>query len=339
MASNPGDLLTFARSELLRQIEGASDRIWLASPFLSTAIAAYIAEAAAKSSAVQLRMLTALVPRSVRVGVLDPKALLILKDSGFEIVSRRNLHAKVSLIDSRWGLVGSGNLTNAGLGSTERGNAELGVVLDRAQLNRAAEIFVDWWQGGDPVSEQLIEQFDALERLDKAPDEAAAYGPPVESPQIDELRRLLAEDEVTAHARSYWLKSAYHDPSNPDWWNRGWISDSAPLPRYEQGDLIVIYLGAKNDGPQLCPAVLRAEAGARYDRDWVVRHRDPEAADKWPYVTETTFIADLPVDQGVSLGLIGKTGNSLRRGNCSITREEFETLASAMCGEGFRRDS
>ena len=317
----------------MRQIENAKARIWLASPFLSAAIAEYIAEAATRSSATERRLLTALVPRSVRVGVLDPKALLILEDYGFKIVSRRNLHAKVSVVDSHWGLVGSGNLTDAGLGGTERGNAELGVVLDEPQLDQAVAIFSRWWQGGTRVSRQLIEKFDALERMGKLPDEPMPNGPSVKLPQTDELSRFLAEDEAAANSRRYWLKSAYHDPGNPDWWHRGWISDSAPLPNYMKGDLIVIYLGARNGGPQLCPAVLRAKTMARDDRDWVIRHRDLKAAGQWPYVTETAFVADLPVDQGVPLRLIGKTGHSLRRGNCGITREEFEALARAMCGE------
>lgn len=263
MPSSPGDLLTFARGELLRQIEGASERIWLASPYLSAPIASHIVKSVAKSPAVQRRLMTALVPGSVKVGVLDPKALLILREGGFEIASRRNLHAKVSVVDSNWGLIGSGNLTNAGLGSTERGNAELGVVLDRAQINEAAAIFARWWSDADPVSKRLIEKFDALERISKVPGEPADYGPPVDLPQTDELEQILAEDEATAHSRRYWLKSAYHDPSNPDWWHRSWISDSAPLPKYKKEDLIVIYLGARNGGPQLCSMALRHRDGLR----------------------------------------------------------------------------
>jgi hypothetical protein len=332
MPLSPGDLVTFVRGELLQQIEAARERIWLASPYLSKPIAEYIVKSAAKSSASQRRLMTALVSGSVKVGVLDPEALRILQDAGFEITSRRNLHAKVSIVDSHWGLVGSGNLTNAGLGSTERGNAELGVVLYSAQIEEAAAIFAGWWRNADPVSRQLIEQFDALERIGRLPGEPVDYGLPVDPPQTDKLGQILAEDEVTAHSRRYWLKSAYHDPSNPDWWHRDWISDSAPLPKYGKGDLIVIYLGARNDGPRLCPAVVRAETQPRYDRDWVVERRDLEAADQWPYVTETAFVADLPVAEGASLELIEKSGHSLRRGNCSITREEFETLARAMCG-------
>jgi hypothetical protein len=332
MGLAPGDLVTFARGELLRQIEGASERIWLASPFLSNSIATYIAWAAAKSSAGDRRLMTALTPDSVRVGVLDPKALLTLKEAGFEITSRGNLHAKVSIVDCSWCLVGSGNLTNAGLGSTDRGNAELGVVLGSDQILEAAMIFNGWWRQAKPVSRSLIATYDALERIPRSPG-MTSYGPPVETPQVDQLIEILAENSETAHARRYWLKSAYHDPADPDWWHRGWISDSAPLPQYKKDDLIVIYLGAENHGPRLCPAVVRAATESRLDRDWVIEHRDPAAADQWPYVTETSFVADVPLADGASLELVDKTGSSLRRGNCGITREEFEKLARAMCAQ------
>jgi hypothetical protein len=332
MGLAPGDLVTFARGELLRQIEGAGERIWLASPFLSNSIATYIARAAANSSAADRRLMTALTPDSVRVGVLDPKALLTLKDADFEITSRGNLHAKVSIADSSWGLVGSGNLTNAGLGSTDRGNAELGVVLGSEQIVEAAKVFDGWWGQAKPVSRSLIATYDALERIPRSPG-MTPYGPPVEAPQIDQLIEILAENPETAHSRRYWLKSAYHDPADPDWWHRGWINDSAPLPQFQKDDLIVIYLGARNHGPQLCPAVVRAATESRLDRDYVIEHRDPGAADQWPYVTETTFVADVPLADGAPLALVDKTGSSLRRGNCSITREEFEKLARAMCAQ------
>jgi hypothetical protein len=54
---------------------------------------------------------------SVRTGVLDPKGLRDLTKAGFAVATIPNLHAKVALVDGGWGLVGSGNLTEAGLGS------------------------------------------------------------------------------------------------------------------------------------------------------------------------------------------------------------------------------
>jgi phosphatidylserine/phosphatidylglycerophosphate/cardiolipin synthase-like enzyme len=111
-----GELLTYARTELLARIRGAEQRVWLASPFLSRPVAEEIAAAAGESAAGDRRLLTALVAASVQTRVLDPGALELLLDSGFELCSVPNLHAKLSLIEAGWGLVGSGNLTNAGLG-------------------------------------------------------------------------------------------------------------------------------------------------------------------------------------------------------------------------------
>jgi hypothetical protein len=328
LSARPGQLLPFARGELLRNIERAEERIWLASPFLSVPVAEYIAEMARRSGSNDRRLLTALVPASVRARALDPKALRILDEAGFKLGALDNLHAKVSLVDD-WGLVGSGNLTIAGLGSTNRGNVELGVVLDRDQVAEASPLFASWWATARQVGEEEIEELEALEPIG-APYFLKGAGPPLEPAQVGELELILAEDDATASARGYWLKSAYHDPDRPDWWNRGWISDAEPQPKYQRGDLIVIYLGAENGGPKLCPAVVRAKGTAKHDRGWVIEHRDVEAADQWPFVTKTEFVADLVPWRGVSLELIDKDGHSLQRGNCGITRQQFEVLAGAM---------
>lgn len=330
-AQRPGRLLSFARGELLKRVEAANERIRLTSPFLSVGVADHLAEAAERSEATDRRLITALVAGSVRVGVLDPAALLLLMEAGFDIRSIRNLHAKVSIIDRNWALVGSGNLTKAGLGGTARGNVELGVVLSGPQLAEAEDYYERWWTKAKPVSPGLLEEFDQIERVGLNPTKAEDFGSVWEAPQTEELERILLEDEATASERGYWIKSAYHSPEDPDWWTRGWISDSQP-PKYEIGDLIVIYLGKENEGPQRCPAVVRVRSLPRKDSEWVVEHRDEKAADQWPYVTETAFVADvLPVTRGADLASIRKTGRSVQRGNCGISREEFEVLARALC--------
>jgi len=325
----PGRLVAFARGALLSRVEAAEQRIFLSSPFLTMQVAAHLAEMASRSAAADRRLITALVPQSVRAGILDPSALLCLRETGFQVRSIRNLHAKLSLVDG-WGLVGSGNLTKAGLGGTARGNVELGAVLSGSQIAEAEDYFERWWGRAKPVGPELLAKFDAIERIAPGPLDVEAFGPAWEEPQTEELDRVLAEDARSAASRGYWIKSAYHSPEEPDWWTRGWISD-AQLPRYAIGDLIFIYLGKENGGPQRCPAVVRAISAPRLDPKWVVEHRDEEAAGKWPHVTETAFVADvLPVGRGVDLSLIGKNGRSVQRGNCRITREEFEVLAWAM---------
>ena len=324
-----GKLLTFARDQLLRRIEGARKRVWLVSPFLTAPIAGRICEAVGQSSAGQRRLLTALVARSVQVGVLDPKALLKLQGYGFAIASIPNLHAKVSLVDSDWGLVGSGNLTGTGLGSGDGGNVELGVVLTPTQIRGASTLFAGWWDEAEPVSAEVIESYAALSRFPRTKTSLGDFGTALDLPQTEELDRVLGEDAAVAHSRRYWIKSNYHRRDEEVWWHRGWISGWRKAP-YEVGDLIVLYLSARDGGPANCPAVVRVVSPSRHDRDWAIAQRDVAVADKWPYVTKTSVVAEVPIPSGVPLAVAGKSGQSVQGGYCSISREQFEQVALAM---------
>lgn len=322
-----GELIDFARNLLMARIEAARERIWLVSPFLTRPIAERIHRTVKDSAATERRLLTALEPRSVQVGVLDPSGLKSLRAAGFEVASIANLHAKVSLVDSDWGLIGSGNLTGAGLGGEGGGNLELGVLLDRVQVESAEKMVGDWWAKAEFVGAKEIEAYAALPRMPRA--EIGDFGPHIAMRDPAPLREILAEDQVTAASRGYWIDSNYHAPDDEAWWRRNWISGQ-PAVSYAKGDLIVIYLGKRNGGPQKCPAILRAESPTRHDSEWVVRHRDPEAAERWPNVTQTSVIAELPVFSGVELALVGRNGSGLQWGYNHITREEFETIAQAM---------
>lgn len=298
------ELVTLAGEPLLRRMRSARERILLASPYLSMTAAKRLLEAAAASSAMELRLLTALDEGSVRGGSLSPTALAALREGGFELASIANLHAKLSLVDADWGLVGSGNLTGAGLGLEGMGNVELGVELGSAQLDGAAAIYARWWKRADPVSA------DELERLATLPVEpvrgsGTALGPTLRPSGAEELEAILAEDAEAAASRRYWIKANYHRHDQEDWWKRGWISDSRHA-SYAVGDLIVLYLSAREGGPACCPAIVRAATPARHDPGWVIDHGDAEAIPQWPFVTET------------------------QRGYCSITREQFEAGARAL---------
>jgi len=327
-AGAPGGLLTFAREELLQRITAAQERVWLASPFLTAPIAVQIRDAA--TAATDLRLLTALNPRSVQVGVLSPAALSLLRECGFEIASVPNLHAKVSLVDSTWGLVGSGNLTGTGLGGAEGGNVELGVVLDRGQRRSAAALFSGWWERrAKLVSVEEIAAYEALPRFPKTKPTPPVPGTPLGLTGVGDLESVLAENEDLAGSRRYWIKSNYHRPDEELWWHRDWISDWRLGP-YEKGDLIVLYLSARDGGPARCPAVVQVTVPSHLDRKWVVEHRDAEAAERWPYVTRTSVVGEVPVGLGAPLTAIDKSGQSVQAGYCSIDRGEFEQLVRAM---------
>lgn len=231
-----GELVPFARGRLLQRIEAARQRIWLVSPYLTLPTAIRIGDAATKSGASEKRLVTALTPRSAQVGTLEPKALARLQECDFAIASLVNLHAKVSLIDDSWGLVGSGNLTGAGLGDDESGgNYELGVVLTPAQIDDALKLVADWWAKAEAVSSEDIAWHAALPKLPKSP--SGGVGPKLPLPRSEKLAEILAEDPATAASRSYWINTNYHDPKNERWWKRNWVSDSSPK-SYELTDLL-----------------------------------------------------------------------------------------------------
>lgn len=324
------ELVTVASRSLLGQLRRAQARIWLASPFLSITAAERLIENAAGAGAADRRLLTAVDEGSVRAGSLSPKALLALQESGFELASIANLHAKLSLVDSAWGMVGSGNLTGAGLGLGGAGNVELGVELDPAQLHAAATIYASWWERAKPVRKDELERLATLP-VDPSSGRGKALGPKLPLSGAEELEAILAEDEATAASRRYWIKANYHRHDLENWWTRDWISDSRRA-SYAIGDLIVLYLSAHEDGPARCPAIVRATTTARHDPDWVIAKGDPEAALQWPFVTETACLAEVPVTEGIDLSVMDKTAQSLQNGYCEITRKQFEAGARALLG-------
>lgn len=54
------------------------------------------------------------------------------------------------------------------------------------------------------------------------------------------------------------------------------------------------------------------------------------SAERWPYVTRTEVVGEVPIAAGASLSPIGKSGQSLQGGYCSIEQGEFEKLVTEM---------
>ncbi len=315
------------------KIAGAEERIWLASPFLSFPVAKQIAEAAGKSTAQDRKLLTALDERSVAVGVLDPRALEQLRKARFQIGNIENLHAKLSLVGSGWGLVGSGNLTGMGLGNEEGGgNYELGAILTANQIHEASAIFAGWWTKAREVSAAEIAEYKLVPRIksDRKKSKRGKSGAALPVANVARLQQFLTEEPSSY--RRYWVDANYHNPQQETWWHREWISGQ-PEVAYNKGDVIVIYLGAKNGGPKLCPAIVQATTTTEAKAAWVAKQRDddPEAPKRWPNVTHTMLLGEvLPIATGVPLELINRTGESLRRGYLEISPAELEILAEAM---------
>ena len=321
-AATAGELRTFARRELLANIDAGHSRVWLACPFLSLPIAEELG--AASSRAAERRLLTALVSGGVQVGALSPAALRLLMDDGWQIRSIRNLHAKLSIVDRSWGLVGSGNLTNAGLGSTDKGNVELGVVLNAQQIDAASSIYEGWWREAEEVTDRDISRFEALPTQGSTAAPESAVGPALEMGDPAELETILGDDDPE---RRLWVKANYHRrrPDGREWWHRGWISDWRKA-SYRRGDLILLYLGAKFDGPRRCPAIVRVTRECRNDPLFVAEH-DPDARVRWPWVTDVECVYEVPIASGVPLDAFGVTPQGLQGGYKELSRAQFEAAA------------
>ena len=332
----PGALLQFARVELLAAVGRAEETIWLASPFLSRPIAKRLVESANRSKAPEKRLLTALNPMSVRAGALDPAGLQLLRSAGFVIATISNLHAKVAIIDDQWGLVGSGNLTNAGVGPggpaahKARANFELGVVLDSDQIARATRILGRWWQLATEVTPQLLAAYDALPRFRRAQGHPIDQGPELLPPSNDWVENFFAEDASAASSRRYWMKAAYYRRGQDEdgWWRRGWISDRRRAP-YRAGDLIVLYLGG-DGSPQCCPSVLKVLAEAVEDSDFVQTHGRGAEDRKYPYVTRTECLFDIPIGQAPRPEAFNIDPRSTQPGYRGLSHQQFEAAVRAM---------
>lgn len=173
-------------------------------PFMSAPVARVLVRAADAARVKKRRLITAVTVSAIEGGYLDPQAAQAMVDAGFDVRSLRNLHAKVVITDSTWGLVGSGNLTGAG---TDGGNAELGVVLSAKQTRQARrDHFEPLWDAAEPVDLPAMHRL----ALPGRPEEAGAPATRRAGRRLPrsrrqgvggrragpEQQRLLAEDHV-----------------------------------------------------------------------------------------------------------------------------------------------
>ncbi len=189
-SSKAGALIDSALEELDGALRKSHRSIAIASPFMSLPVADQLIRAADEGRAAKRRLITAINDAAVAGGYLDPRAIEAFVGAGFDVRSLRNLHAKVVLVDDSWGVLGSGNLTAAGLGG---GNAELGIVLSRTQTIAAEkEHFASWWRAAKPVD---LKRLRAVERRRRPRD-------PPETPTRRPGRDLEAAEPAEALAPS-----------------------------------------------------------------------------------------------------------------------------------------
>lgn len=286
---------------------------------------------AGMSTATRLRLLTCLSPVATAQGVLDPKGLLELVEAGWELRSGKNLHAKVSLVDRSWGLVGSGNLTVRGLGGEDvYANAEIGVILSRSQVQQAEKITTDWWEEADPIGPEEIEKCPPRSRARRKHE--VAFGPSLGS-------RKRRQPPLQQRS-GLWLKMIYDrtETRGPEWWDsHTWVSDRHLLreggrpilrPSYEQGDLLVLYVVGRG-----CPAIVEVTRAAEYEPERVRDDPDAQPGDweRWGWVTEVRPAHSLPLEEAPTLNEIGVASSSVKRhGHIQLRPEQFARARSSL---------
>lgn len=327
----PLPLVSEARQQLRHAVSAARVEVRLASPFLGPGVSAQLADAAAASAA-KWRVLTRLDAAAVAHGSLSTQGLRRLLTAGVELRSLSRLHAKVFLTDADFGLVGSANLTEAGLGGQPgRPNVELGVRLDAGQQQEAVGHFDEWWASASVIDEPGIKLAEAAAaRLRTSVSVVISERSPVQDTwDQTELANQLLEESAGVNL---WVKAVYRDEEDADvpWGDGAWISSSKRgRPSFAVGDLVLIY--AK--GVHRCNSVVEIADVARYDPAFVVSDGRPqEDGDRWPWVNDVQVRLQVPIAAGVPLSHLGFTGQSLQGGHKRLGLSEFAAAVRYLAG-------
>ncbi|MFH5877288.1 hypothetical protein [Arthrobacter sp. NA-172] len=278
----------------LRVLDTASDWLYsaladpdgdvvLTSPYLSYVVCRSIADAAIGSSR-SWTLYTTLDPLAVASTFLSVPGMALMLDTGVEVRHVDRLHAKCFIVGSR-GMLGSANLTGAGLGSSVNSNRELGVELDRDQIDEARRMILAW-------PSRSVSRSDL--------DDLAVHAKwlPKPSPVVrdqDEDSTLLDVDRLLADAReperSLWVKVEDGAPVLDQWrqeWRfanpgskRGdkWIGE----PSIKTGDLVFICATGTKD----CYVVVEVTTDPELLPDDYVEwaaYREGEDPERWPWV-------------------------------------------------------
>ena len=141
------------RGALDSLIQGATEDLTLACPFIRAHEAEWVARRL--HPAVRVSVLTNVSAASVADGVLEIAALQTLGARNATITTLPGLHAKVFIDGSRAAIVGSGNLTSAGLDS----NFEYGLaVSDRALVIKIREDLRRYCELGNVLDPEVLSE-------------------------------------------------------------------------------------------------------------------------------------------------------------------------------------
>ncbi|MFL0504045.1 phospholipase D family protein [Kocuria rhizophila] len=295
----------------------------LTSPYLAFNICQQIATAA-HSSEKSWTLMTTLDPSAVANGYLSVEGLRRMLESGVEIRHVERLHAKCFIVGHR-AMLGSANLTGAGLGSSSSSNRELGVELDQEQTASARAVIDSWpartADAGD--LDQLLERWKDLTRMQRN-----------QQNRLDAVSALLLAEQLLDDARdpkrSLWLKLEYGEPSLEGWGEESqFASPKKGKPGFKPGDLVSICAQDTHD----CYAVVKVVSDPLFkpasyiEETWKM---NPGAIDRWPWVNFTKPRLVPAALMVLKLSELGVSGQGLQNGHVRLKFDQFTAGARAL---------
>lgn len=252
----------------------------------------------------------------------------MLLDAGVMVRDCSRLHAKAYVVGDDFAMIGSGNLTNAGLGESRTSNLELSVVVPSSEVGRVQFILDRWWDESADVEQDEIEDLKyRVSQLPRPPRRPREKGPaPRASTELAEVvEQILGEargDDV-----ELWIKAVHGTPDAKDWEPEGWFSShNGNRPAFRPGDLVLLYSKEQHG----CMGVLEVLDEPRFDPDFVAGRLDAESGHRWPWVNtaQPRLMPYAPVVvPGAELGV--KT-QGLQAGRMRVPLTEFATGVQAL---------
>lgn len=317
---NPPRVVTRAADELFSRLENPAGDVTLCAPFLTSEIADRLADLA-RNSEVDWYLLTHLDAQAVANGYQSVDGLRTLLEAGVHMVNYPKLHAKAYVIGHDFALVGSANLTAAGLGVNIAANAELSVIVPESDVNSVQQVLDLWWSHGEDIDAPRLDRLDELAR--RLPRFSPTAPPTTTTDTESALLEDAERDDVTL-----WLK-AHYGPARPDTWSReSWFSTSGSTgtPSFKPGDLVAIY----SQDDHSCYCIVEVTDEPRYSPDFVAKFEGADNGDRWPWVN-TTAPRLIPTNQtGISLHDLGIKAQGLQGGRRRLTIDEFTNIISAL---------
>ncbi|MGO2081166.1 hypothetical protein [Glutamicibacter arilaitensis] len=320
-------IITAAIDWLKSAMDDSGGKWVMTSPFISPEICELIVQGLSKSEATCV-IYTKLDPSAVASGFLSVRGMRSLIDAGVEVRHVDRLHAKCFAIGDN-ALVGSANLTGAGLGSSASANRGIGVELNLDETTTLRKEISNW-----PSIMVTPRDLDVLDKQAKnlTVDQKDSTIDLENYSQLQLAETLLAD--ARASGRGLWVKLEYGDPKIDGWQQESWFaSPKKGRPSFKVGDLVFICAKETKD----CYAVVEITTEAEKQPDdyimWA-ETQDEGVAERWPWINRT--VPRWVPDQLVELKLeeIGAKGQALQNGHVRLSFDQFTMGVRALARLG-----